>query len=138
MTQDTVRHETLRTPTLPERADAGLSALGALASFGALLAAGSCCVLPLALAALGVGAGVSSAFAVLMPLRWPLTALALVGLATGWLLFARRRRDCAAAQSCTAGRPARSTPIILSAGTILTLIALIWDRLETPLMKALS
>jgi hypothetical protein len=37
--------------------------------------------LPLALAALGVGAGLSSTFAALMPLRWALTALS----SSAWL-----------------------------------------------------
>src|SRR3546814_3210137 len=83
MNQRILPHETLAASASPRRADAGLSALAALASFGAVLAAASCCVLPLALAALGVGAGLSSTFAARMPLRWPLTALSLVGLAAG-------------------------------------------------------
>lgn len=125
-------------PATPRRADAALSAIGALASFGAVFAAASCCVLPLALAALGMGAGLSSTFATLMPLRWPLTALSLVGLAAGWWAYARRRRACAADRSCTVPLPSRATPIMLAIGSALTLIALIWDRLEAPLMKAIS
>lgn len=109
-----------------------------LASFGAVLAAASCCVLPLALAALGVGAGLSGTFAALMPLRWPLTALSALGLAAGWWSYARRRRACAADRSCTVPLPSRATPILLAIGTALTLIALLWARLEAPLMRALS
>src|SRR3546814_12934351 len=60
MNQRILPHETLAASASPRRADAGLSALAALASFGAVLAAASCCVLPLALAALVVGAGLSS------------------------------------------------------------------------------
>lgn len=138
MNQGTIPHETLGTSPPPRRTDAGLSTLGALAGFGAVLAAASCCVLPLAFAALGVGAGLSSTFAALMPLRWPLTALSLVGLGTGWWAYARRRRACAADLSCALPLPSRATPIVLAIGTILTLIALVWDRLEAPLMKALS
>ncbi|MFW2853725.1 hypothetical protein ACM61V_17775 [Sphingomonas sp. TX0543] len=138
MTQRTIPHETLGAPASPRRADAGLSALGALASFGAVLAAASCCVLPLALAALGMGAGLSSAFAALMPLRWPLTALSILGLAAGWWSYARRRRACAVDRSCTLPLPSRATPIVLAIGTALTLVVLIWGRLEAPLMKALS
>lgn len=125
-------------PATPSRTDGALSAIGVLASFGAVFAAASCCVLPLALAALGVGAGLSSTFAALMPLRWPLTALSLIGLAAGWWAYARRRRACAADLSCTVPLPSRATPIMLAIGTALTLIALIWDRLEAPLMKVLS
>ena len=117
-------HETLAASASPRRADAGLSALGALASFGAVLAAASCCVLPLALAAL--------------PLRGALTALSLVGLAAGWRAYVRRRRTCAADRSCTVTLPSRATPIMLTIGTTLTLTALIWDRIEAPLIKALS
>lgn len=138
MNQRTIQHDTLGAPESSRRADAGLSVLGALASFGAVLAAASCCVLPLALAALGMGAGLSSTFAALMPLRWPLTALSLMGLAIGWWTYLRRRRACAADQACTVPLPSRGTPIVLMIGTALTLIALIWDRLEALLMEALS
>ena len=131
-------HETLAASASPRRADAGLSALGALASFGAVLAAASGCFLPPALAGLGVGAGLSSTFAALMPLRWALTALSLVGLAAGWWAYVRRRRTCAADRSCTVTLPSRATPIMLTIGTTLTLTALIWDRIEAPLIKALS
>ncbi|MDR6790850.1 hypothetical protein J2Y58_004238 [Sphingomonas sp. BE138] len=85
-----------------------------------------------------MGAGLSSTFATLMPLRWPLTALSLIGLAAGWWAYARRRRACAADRSCTVPLPSRATPIMLAIGSALTLIALIWDRLEAPLMKAIS
>ena len=84
MNQETIPREPLGAPTSRRRADTGLSALGALASLAAVLAAASCCVLPLALAALGLGAGLSSNFAALIPLRWPLTATSLIGLAAGW------------------------------------------------------
>lgn len=134
----TTSNEPLVPLTPPNRADAGLSAFGALASFGAVLAAASCCVLPLALAALGVGAGLSSTFAALTPLRWPLTALSILGFAAGWWSYARRRRACAADRSCTVPLPSRATPILLAIGTALALVALIWNRLEAPLMKALS
>jgi mercuric ion transport protein len=122
----------------PKRAGPGLSVLGALASFGAVFAAASCCVLPLGLAALGVGAGLSSAFAALIPLRWPLTILSIIGLAGGWWFYARRRRACASDQSCSVRLPSRTTPVMLAIGTAMTVIALLWDQIEAPLMKALS
>ena len=52
MNQGTMPHETLGPPAPTRRADTGLSVLAALTSFGAVLAAASCCVLPLALAAM--------------------------------------------------------------------------------------
>ena len=130
--------ETQDSPATPARTAAGLTSLGAIASFGAVLAAASCCVLPLALAALGVGAGLSSTFAALMPLRWPLTALSVLGLAGGWWFYAQRRRACAADETCALPSPSPATPIALAVGTALTLVALMWDRFEAPLMKAVS
>lgn len=138
MNQSTIPLETLASPVTPPRTGAGLTAFGTVASFGAVLAAASCCVLPLALAALGVGVGLSSTFALLMPLRWPLTALSILVLAAGWWSYARRRRACAADRSCTVPLPSRATPILLAVGTALTVVALLWGRLEAPLMKALS
>lgn len=138
LNESTTSNELLDSPARPHSADTKLSALGALASFGAVFAAASCCVLPLALAALGIGAGLSSTFAALMPLRWPLTMLAIVGLAAGWWFHIRRRRACAADRSCTVLPPSRATPIVLASGTVVTLVALLWDRFEAPLMKVLS
>jgi mercuric ion transport protein len=123
---------------LSRHTGAGLTAVGALASFAAILAAASCCVLPLALAALGVGAGLSSSFAALMPLRWPLTVLSITGLAAGWWVYSRRRRACAADRSCTVPLPAKATPVALTIGTVLTIAAVLWDKLEAPLIRALS
>lgn len=137
MNQRTIPHDTSEPPVKLGRSDAGLTAIGALTGFGAVLAAASCCVLPLVLGALGVGAGLSSTFAALMPLRWPLTALSILGLAAGWWSYARRRRACAADRSC-AMPPSRATSIVLAIGTAMTVVALLWDLLEAPLMKALS
>lgn len=130
--------EALDAPITAERAGPGLSILGAIASFGAVLAAASCCVLPLALAALGVGSGLSSALAAFMPLRWPLTVLSIVGLASGWWIYARRRSACASDRPCSVRLPSKATPVVLAIGTAMTVVALLWDRLEAPLMKALS
>lgn len=138
MNQGIIPHETLDTPASRRRFGEGLTAFGALASFGAVFAAASCCVLPLALAALGAGAGLSSTFAAVMPLRWPLTALSIFGLAAGWWSYAKRRRVCAADRSCSVPLPSRVITIVLAVGTAMTVIALLWDRLEAPLMKALS
>jgi mercuric ion transport protein len=111
--------------------------LGATAALGAVLAAASCCVLPLALAALGMGAALSSTWDVLMPLRWPLTLVSALGLAGGWWTYAKRRRACATDPTCSMPLPSRMTPVVLSIGTILTLAALLWDHFESLLMGLL-
>ncbi|SEM04927.1 mercuric ion transport protein [Sphingomonas palmae] len=138
MNPSTAATKPIVTPKTSNHADTGLSTLGALAGVGAVLAAASCCVLPLAFAALGVGAGLSSTFTALLPLRWPLTALSIIGLAAGWWYYTRRWRACTADRSCTTPLPSRMTPIVLAIGSALTLIALVWDHVEAPLMKALS
>jgi mercuric ion transport protein len=99
MSQSTIPLETSESPATQVRTGAGMTMLGALAGFGAVFAAASCCVLPLALVALGLGTGLSSTFTALMPLRWPLTALSILGLGAGWYFYARRRRACSL---CTA------------------------------------
>lgn len=121
--------------TSSPRLGKGMTTLGTAAAFGALLAAASCCVLPLALAALGIGAGLSSTFVALMPLRWPLTIMSALSLAGGWWVYTKRR---GADLTCATPLPSRSTPVILTIGTILTLIAVLWDHFEAPLMNLLA
>src|SRR3546814_9503013 len=80
--------------TLPPesmRADRNVARLGVAASLAALFSAAACCVLPLALGAIGIGAG---GLAVLVPLHWPLTLAAGAAVSIGWLLDVRRRRAC--------------------------------------------
>src|SRR3546814_10499360 len=80
--------------TLPPesmRADRPFSLLGVAASLAALFSAAACCVLPLALGAIGIGAG---GLAVLVPLHWPLTLAAGAAVSSGWLLDVRCRRAC--------------------------------------------
>lgn len=115
----------------------GFVGMGVLAGLGAVLAAASCCVLPLALAALGVGAGLSAALVWLEPLRGPLTALSLLAVAGGWWAWLRRRNACSTSASCAARSSGGSILAMLVAGTALVAIALVWNRLEAPLMKAI-
>lgn len=117
--------------------DKGIAALGALTSLGAVFAAASCCVLPLTLGALGIGAGFSSTFGVLTPLRWPLTIFATVATAGGWWFYLRRRRACSMA-SCAAAAPRRTTFITLAVSTVLVVFALSWGLFEAPLIGLVS
>lgn len=68
--------------------ESGVAAVSTIGGFAALFSAAACCVLPLAFAALGLGAGGLAAF---VPYHWPLTILAAVAVAAGWLLYVRRR-----------------------------------------------
>ena len=80
-----------------------VAAAGALAGLAALFSAAACCVLPLALAAVGLGAG---SLAVFVPYHWPLTIAALVIIAAGWALYLRKTRACpsASGECKTSGR----------------------------------
>ena len=107
--------------------------LGTAASFGALFSAAACCVLPLALGALGVGAGGLSA---IVPYHWPLTIIAIVAVATAWLLYLRKRRAGARDARCAA--PTRATFVMLCVSTVLVAISAGWSFIEAPLMRLLG
>lgn len=97
----------------------------------ALFSAAACCVLPLAFAALGLGAGGLAAF---VPYHWPLTIASAVAVAVGWALHLRKRRVIATDGSCTVAPPSRATVVMLSAATGLVALSAIWKGfLETPL-----
>ena len=91
-----------------KKADSGFAAAGAAGGLGALTAAASCCVLPIVLAGVGVSA---STLAPLVPLRLPLSVLALLAVLAGWFFLYRRTLACATDPTCA--RPARSTPVML-------------------------
>lgn len=116
-------------------ADRGAATLGTMASIGALFSAAACCILPLALAAIGVGsAGLSS----VVPFHWPLTIAAIVAVAAGWLFYLRRREACVRDATCTTPPPAKSTFVLLCVATIFVAISACWPFIEAPLMRALG
>lgn len=127
---------TLKGPPLP--ADRGVAALGTAAGFSALFAASACCILPLGLAALGVGAGVSSTVKALVPFHWPLTIVALLAVAGGWVLYLRRRKACSMDGSCATSPPARQTLVLLVFATLFVTISAMWGYIEAPLMSVLA
>ncbi|MDP9415052.1 MAG: hypothetical protein M3Q08_13420 [Pseudomonadota bacterium] len=122
----------LRAPTNPDR---GVATVGTVASIGALFSAAACCILPLGLAALGIG---SAGLASVVPFHWPLTIAAMIAIAAGWLFYARRRRACARDASCTTAPPARSTFRLLCVATAIVTISALWGFIEAPLMRALG
>ena len=112
--------------TDPERS--GQSDGGAAASSGILagvLAAvgASCCVLPLVLIQLGVGAALAGSLTVLAPLR-PWFLLAAVGL-LGWAAFRAFR----------GGRPRMRVIVLLTLGTAVLAAALILPAFERDLLR---
>ncbi len=122
-------------PRTPAHLDRGAATLGTVASVGALFSATACCILPLALAGLGLGA---SGLAAVVPFHWPLTLAAMALLAAGWLLYIRKRRTCSRDASCVAARPSRSTFVLLSVASAFVTISALWSFIEAPLMRALG
>ena len=118
--------------------EGGVAALGAVASFSAVFAAAACCVLPAALAALGIGAGLSSSFSALVPFHWPLTIAAVAAIVLGWVFYARRRKLCASDAACTRTPPTKATFIMLCISTAFVALSAIWPYLEAPLMQAIG
>ena len=116
-------------------ADRGTALFGTLAGVAALFSAAACCVLPLAFAALGLGAG---GLAAMVPFHWPFTIAALSALALGWFFYIRKRRACRREADCSIAQPSRSTLITLCAATLLVSVSAAWAFIETPLMRLLG
>lgn len=123
------------TVPVPGGADRSVAALGAAASFSALFSAAACCVLPLALGAIGVGAG---GLAAIVPFHWPLTIAAGIALAAGWALHVRKKRLCAKDGACTAAPSDRATFGMLCVATVAVAISSLWSFIEQPLMRLLG
>lgn len=127
--------EKIPTPSGFKGPDRGVAALGTVASFGALFSAAACCVLPLALGAIGVGAG---GLAIFVPFRWPLTFAAVLAVAAGWFFYMRKRRACARDASCTVAPPTRDTFLMLCLATVFVTISALWSFIEAPLTRLLG
>jgi mercuric ion transport protein len=121
-------------------------AAGPLASFGAVLglgaiAAGGCCVLPLAFAAVGLGGSWLGGLTALAPYQPYIVAGAAAVLAAAWFMALRRRAACAAEASsgtCRAAGPRRATYVALAVATKLFLIGAAWPWIEPHLLAALG
>ena len=122
-------------PAAFEAADKGAANLGVLAGFGALFSATACCVLPLAMGALGIGVG---GLAAVVPFHWPLTIAALVAVAAGWFLYLSKRQACVGDRDCAVAPPSRATFVLLCLATSFVTISALWGYIEQPLMRALG
>lgn len=133
---------TNRSPLMGEDAEAGkeggVATLGAVAGFSAFFAAAACCVLPAALAALGVGAGLSSLLSAFVPFRWPLMIMAALAVVAGWVLYVRRRNRCRRDASCTRSPPTKATFILLCVATAFIALSAILPLFEGEIMSAIG
>jgi mercuric ion transport protein len=107
-----------------------VAALGMVVSTGALLSAAACCVLPLAFASLGIGAG---GLALIVPWHWPLTIAAMAAVAAGWFFYLRNKRISHATAAST-----KTTFLMLCVATAIAAISALWRYIEEPLMMALQ
>jgi hypothetical protein len=101
----------------------GVAGAGITAWAGAILSA-LCCLLPLAVIVLSLGSG--AFMSVTMRYRWLLIPLGIIGVATGFLLYVRERRRCAALACRLVGR--RVTFALLVVATLVVTRSIVLDR----------
>jgi uncharacterized membrane protein len=102
---------------------AGTIGAGLTAWLGALLSS-LCCLLPLAVILLGLGSG--AFMATTMQYRWLLIPAGVVGVTTGFVLYLRERRRCAALACRMAGR--RITLVLLLVASVVVSTSIVLDR----------
>lgn len=128
--------EFLRKDVSAKTPETGVAALGTAAGVTALFSAAACCVLPLAFAAIGLGAGGLAAF---VPYHWPLTIASAVAVTLGWFLYLRKRRACSEGAECASTSPRRVTLVLLCIATAAVALSAVWSRfIERPLMGLLG
>ena len=129
-----MRDQRMTSPAATIGAERNVARLGVAASLAALFSAAACCVLPLALGAIGIGAG---GLAFLVPLHWPLTLAAIAAVATGWSMYARRRRVCSS-PGCNPRAQDRAALVMLSFAMLIVGVSALWSYIEQPLMRLLG
>ena len=114
----------------------GIASIAAALGLGAVISAAACCVLPLALASIGVGAGLAGSLAGLASIRTPLLVLSGLALVIAWIMWWRKRKAaCAPGDACAVdARPRRAVGLLIAA-TVLVGLAAIWGSIEPTLMK---
>jgi hypothetical protein len=83
-----------------------------------------CCLLPLAIIVLGLGSG--AFMAVTMQYRWLLIPAGVLGVGTGFLVYFRERRRCAALACRMAG--SHLTLALLVVASIVVITSIVLDR----------
>lgn len=101
----------------------GAVGAGVVAWAGAVLSS-LCCLLPLAVIALGLGSG--AFMAVTMQYRWILIPAGVAGVAAGFALYVRERRRCSALACRMAG--SRFTFALLVLASLVVVTSIVLDR----------
>src|SRR2546426_9009217 len=93
-----------------------LGSLGAgVAAWAGALLSSLCCLLPLAVIVLGLGSG--AFMAVTMQYRWILIPVGVLGVGTGFVLYVRERRRCAAL-ACRLAGSRLTLALLIAAGVV--------------------
>ncbi len=100
------------------------SAGAGLAAWAGALLSSLCCLLPLGVIVLGLGSG--AFMAVTMQYRWVLIPTGVLGVALGFVLYARERRRCAQLACRMAG--SRVTFGLLIAASLVVASAIVLDQ----------
>ncbi len=95
-----------------------------LAAWGGAVLSSLCCLLPLTVMILGLGSG--AFMAVTMPYRWVLIPAGVLGVTSGFVLYARERRRCQALSCRMAG--SRVTLAVLLVATLIVGSSIVVDR----------
>jgi mercuric ion transport protein len=132
-----VGHQPLTQP-IPTPSTGALGGLGTAIGLSALLAS-SCCVVPLTLAGLGASGALFSSLAFLAHIRPWLLGGAITMLALGWLLFFRQSRSgaCKSTQECATPASPRLSLSLLTAGSLIVSLALVWETYLEPILLKL-
>jgi mercuric ion transport protein len=111
---------------------------GAAGGLGAILGS-SCCVVPLALAGLGAGAGLTGALGFLAAVKIPVLIAAVLMLGIAWWSWLRQRVRVRCEQAaCAAQARSSRSAIVLILGTTLVLLAAAWAPLIEPVLAGLT
>ncbi|MGH2609836.1 MAG: hypothetical protein ACRDHF_12225 [Tepidiformaceae bacterium] len=98
------------------------SLIAGLAAWAGALLSSLCCLLPLAVIVLGLGSG--AFMAVTMQYRWVLIPAGVLGVALGFVLYARERRRCAQLACRMAGSGVTLALLIVASLVVATSIML--------------
>ena len=102
-----------------------LGPIGAgLAAWAGALLSSLCCLLPLAVIVLGLGSG--AFMAVTMQYRWILIPTGVLGIAAGFVLYARERKRCDALGCRMAG--SRISLALLIVASLVVTTSIVLDR----------
>jgi mercuric ion transport protein len=132
------QHETTSLNNARQAATGWLSSIAILSGIGAI-AASSCCVLPLLLAAVGASAGVFSVFQSLAEWKLLILAGSCISVAGAWYSLWRKRVSISCSTTeCPTQKNGTTPLVLLSLSTTIIILAFNWDKIDPVLLKAIQ